>query len=146
MAMLVLDEGALIGTADGHSGGACAETCTLFIMPCAKQRNVVLVVIWSFVIMANPGDTTGTVGAQQMVPITKLRSTISEMVKEDTPPKTNVTLLRYHRSFLTVRDDRKPPVPSDIACKYNRVNACMVSATCMHWYELYWYNRVGRIR
>ena len=67
MAMLVLDEGAPIGTADGHSGGACTETCTLFIMPCAKQRNVVLGVIWSFVIMANPGDTTGTVGAQQLI-------------------------------------------------------------------------------
>ena len=51
-------------------------------MPCAEQRNIVFIVIWFFVIMANPGDTTGTVGAQQMVPITELRSTILEMVKE----------------------------------------------------------------
>ena len=32
--------------------------------------------------MSNPGDTTGTVGAQQMVLITELRLTISEMVKK----------------------------------------------------------------
>ena len=61
---------------------AYTETCTLFIVPCAEQRNVVLGVIWSFIIMANPGDSTGTVGAQQMVPITELRSTVLELVKE----------------------------------------------------------------
>ena len=64
--------------------------------------------------MASPGDATGTVSVQQMVPITELRSTISKMVKEviaelrdggrdddrEVPPKTNGTLLRRHRSFL----------------------------------------------
>ena len=61
--------------------------------------------------MANPGDATGTVGTQQMVPIMELRSTISEMViaelrdggrddGREAPPKTNGTLLIRQRSFL----------------------------------------------
>ena len=154
-AMWVLDEGAPVGTADGKFLGHVRRHAHSLSCLVLNKGMFVFGVSWYFVLMTDPGDTTVSLSAQQMVPIMELRSTISEMVREviaklrdggkdddqDAPPKPSGTFLKRHRSFLPLRDIRRPLVPSCNTCNYNRIDTCMASATCMHWYELYLYIR-----